>query len=430
MKPSLSRRIFRTIFAIGLINATVSLIAVEYIYEDVEDTVLHSELEEEGAFLTRLIDAPQVRRWQSALIGAIYVPAGETVSDLPEYFAGRAAPYSEEVEIGPRTYLVLVHAVEAPPGTLYIAKDITLLEDREAITHQTAFVMGVAMILIGFLVARQGTLAVVRPLRALNREIRQITPRATIGRIEGDYTEAELAEIATTLNATLDALDAYVKREKSLVSLASHELRTPLAVIAGALDVLEQRGSLGEADRRTAARIRLAADEMQSDVSALLKLARRAGADDEISDVDLRECVRHAVAEIDACIPDTAKRVSCDADGPVSTVRADPALVRMLVRNLVQNAVRHTRNQVHITLGDTWLTISDEGGGLPEAVRERIASTDPDAQLPEDGLGLFIVRLICERLDWRFRALRSGPTGTVFELAFDKGSSPPPGAHL
>src|SRR5690606_25355083 len=116
---------------------------------------------------------------------------------------------------------------------------------------------------------------VVRPLHTLTQDIRRIEPGSRISRIESAYSDQELAEIASTLNELLGALDAYIRREKSLISLASHELRTPVAVIAGALDVLEQRDSLGEADRRTLSRIRRAADEMRNDVDALLKLARR-----------------------------------------------------------------------------------------------------------------------------------------------------------
>jgi len=99
------------------------------------------------------------------------------------------------------------------------------------------------------------------------------------------------------------------------------------------------------------------------------------------------------------------------------------ALVRMLLRNLVQNAVRHTRGQVRVDIAASQLTVSDDGGGLPAHVRERLSAPQSSRQLPEDGLGLFIVRLICERLGWRYRVLDRTPLGTVFEL--DWGTEPP-----
>lgn len=413
---SLARRIFLTIFAIGAINVLVTLIAVEYIYEDMEDTILSLELAEERAFLERRIDAAEVRRWNSALLTAIYVPDGEA-AELPPLLSDRPVPFSAEVADGDKSWLISVEHASDPPGVLYIAQDITLLEDREDVMQLAIALLCTAMLLLGLLLARHGTARVLRPLRELTGEIRRIEPGTAIDRIRGEYAERELSEIAATLNHMLEALDAYVKREKSLVSLASHELRTPLAVIAGALDVIERRGAAGEPDRRTLERIRLAADEMQSDVTALLALARRSESR-ESETADLAACLEHVIAEIEASVPGAAGRIVCGHSCAPARVRADPALVRMLVRNLVQNAVRHTRGQVRVDIEATRLTVSDSGDGLPAHVRKRLSEPQSSRQLPEDGLGLFIVRLICERLGWRYRTFDSAPLGTVFELGW------------
>ena len=424
MKPrqsSLARHIFLTIFAIGAINVLVTLIAVEYIYEDVEDTILSLELAEERAFLERRIDGAEVRRWHSALLTAIYVPDGQT-AELPPLLSDRPVPFSAEVADGDKSWLISVERATDPPGVLYIAQDITLLEDREDFMQWAIALLCTVMLLLGLLLARHGTARVLRPLRELTREIRRIEPGTAIDRLHGEYAERELSEIVATLNHMLEALDAYIRREKSLVSLASHELRTPLAVIAGALDVIERRGATGEADRRTLERIRLAANEMQSDVTALLALARRSDSP-ESETADLTACVQHVIAEIEASVPGAAGRIVCSHSAGSARVRADPALVRMLLRNLVQNAVRHTRGQVRVDIAASQLTVSDDGGGLPAHVRERLSAPQSSRQLPEDGLGLFIVRLICERLGWRYRVLDRTPLGTVFEL--DWGTEPP-----
>jgi hypothetical protein len=71
MKASLSRRLFRTIFAIGLINVLVTLVAVEIAYEDMEETILQRELALERAFLEARITEPVRQSWHSALLTAI-----------------------------------------------------------------------------------------------------------------------------------------------------------------------------------------------------------------------------------------------------------------------------------------------------------------------------------------------------------------------
>lgn len=416
-RNSLARRIFRIIFAIGAINVLVTMVAIEFIYEDVEDTILRLELAEERAFIEQRITESRTQGWHTALLTALYVPDGHQLDRMPPLFAGREAPFSAEVTDGEKSYLISIERTESPPGVLYLAQDITILEDREDFMQIAVGILCVAMLGLGLLLARHGTRRVVGPLHALTRDIRRIEPGSQINRIESAYADQELAEIARTLNELLGALDQYVKREKALVSLASHELRTPLAVIAGALDVLEQRGLLVEADRRTAARIRRATDEMRSDVDALLKLARRSDDGDGPVPVGLPQCIGEVVADITTAQPDSADRIEVHADGRPLDLQADPALVRMLLRNLIQNAVRHTRGKVEVTLASDHLLIRDHGSGLPERVQSRLGEPAAHQPVPEDGLGLFIVRLICERLGWQL-ATRGDAAGTVIELRF------------
>ncbi|THF61567.1 HAMP domain-containing sensor histidine kinase [Pseudothauera rhizosphaerae] len=423
MKASLSRRLFRTIFAVGLINVLVTLIAVEFIYEDMEDTILRLELAQERAYLEQGIGEAGRQGWHSSLLTAVYHPDGAT-DELPEIFRGRPVPFSAEVMIGDKTYLISIERTANRAGVLYLAQDISLLESREDVMQVGMTLLGLCMLLLCFALARVGTRRIAGPLHGLSRHIAHIHPGTAFTRITAHYDDEELADIAATLNHLLDTLEAYVQREKSLVSLASHELRTPVAVIAGALDVLEQRNSLGEADRRTVARIRRAADEMRADVETLLKLARRSGADDEAEDVALTESVREVVTELESGAPEHAGRITCYATGPAPTVQADPALVRMLLRNLIQNAIRHTPDRVNIHIGADSLRIVDTGAGLPEHVRARLADGS-DRRVPEDGLGLFIVRLICERLQWRLEIRRSDEGGTVLELLFAPPGAPP-----
>ncbi|ENO89721.1 HAMP domain-containing sensor histidine kinase [Thauera linaloolentis] len=417
MKTSLSRRLFRTFFAIGLINVAVTLIVIESVYDDMEDSILQHELVLERAFLVQHISGAQVQSRDTALLTTLYVPDGESATELPEVFRNRPVPFSAEVEMADKTYLISIERTAEPPGVLYLAQDITLLESREAALRTGWGAFALLALGVVALLTRIGTRRILGPLDDLTRHIARLQPGSPVARIDTRYEDLELADIAATLNQLLDALDAYVQREKSLVSLASHELRTPVAVISGALDVLAQRNSLSDADRRTVARIRRAADEMHADVDSLLKLARRSGDSDQPEDVDLADSVRAVVAELEDGAPQQAGRIICSLSKSAPVVRADPTLVRMLLRNLVQNAVRHTSGKVHIELGASSIGISDAGAGLPEHIRSRLNA--PAGRLvPEDGLGLFIVRLICERLGWLLRVRRSDAGGTVLDLLF------------
>src|SRR5699024_8759343 len=162
----------------------------------------------------------------------------------------------------------------------------------------------------------------------------------------------------------LDELEAYVKREQSLLGLASHELRTPIAVIAGALDVIQQRDQLCEDDRRTLERARGANAEMGANVDMILKLARRGETTEAATAVDLPEMIRELLTELDS-VGDAHSRVTLEATTPATPV-ADPVLVKMLLRNLIQNALRHTSGDVCVRLAPDHIEIADQGEGLPE----------------------------------------------------------------
>jgi len=81
---------------------------------------------------------------------------------------------------------------------------------------------------------------------------------------------------------------------------------------------------------------------------------------------------------------------------------ADPILAKMLVRNLIQNALQHTPvGTVGVELLAGGLSVSDSGPGLPTDSRMRLGGKPEHVEAPPDGaLGLYLVTLIAERLGW------------------------------
>ncbi|MDF0752003.1 HAMP domain-containing histidine kinase [Marinobacter sp. 71-i] len=425
-KGSLSGRLFRTMLLIGIINAAITMVATELIYEDIEETSLTIGLADERAYFEERIAGDEVASWSSALLTAFFVPEGEENVELPHMFRGRPVPYAAEVDLEDETYLLSIAPTESVPGVLYLAQDISILENREDWFQEVGFVVFVVgMLAISLIIARLGSTRIIRPLQNLSSQIRKIQPDSSFKRIPAHYADEELNEIARVLNDLLKALDTYVRREKALVSLASHELRTPIAVISGALDVIDQRSPADPTNRKTLDRIRQATDKMQADVDALLKLAHRASGHDKADVVDLEVCARRVVTELENSAPQYVGRVKQAVTRHPATIEADQTLVHMLMRNLVQNALRHTQGLVYIGIEDDRLSISDAGEGLPSHVRARLDGNNDEQSVPADGLGLFIVRLICERLKWRLHVSHSGNKGTNIQIVFHQESTDP-----
>ncbi len=423
MRTSLSTRIYRAIFLIGFGMIVLALVVVEGIYDDMEDTILDTQFAREREFYQRQIDRPDYQQWQTAHLTVAFLGSGQPESRLPAIFHGRPPPFSAEIDLMEETYLVSAERVSGHEGVLYLAQNITEIEGREFLVQITAIVVGLLITVALLIFSRLAARRLVQPLQRLTDEIQRTSPGKAMRRLSTDYAEAEYIDIAGAFNRFLNALESFVEREKTFVDLASHELQTPVAVISGALDVIERRDRLSPEDRRTLARIRRTATEMQADIEVLLKLARNAPEADAFGTVNVAEAVLDVIADLEDSHPTRSDRVFLMPQSTPLIIHTDPALLRMLLRNLIQNALKHTRSQVQILVGEDGIRVTDFGSGLPDAVAQRLQR--PAQQrfegMRENSFGLLIAQLICERLHWMLVIARSDRTGTELMIRFDNG---------
>jgi PAS domain S-box-containing protein len=201
------------------------------------------------------------------------------------------------------------------------------------------------------------------------------------------------------------------RRKNEFLSLASHELRTPVAVIRGfsqvALKIAEKLGD---------SRLIYALQGIHDNTTHIMRLVNdlldasrieRAALPIYPVDVDLGRLIRQALNDIELTTPD----LICTLDIPSEPVmvKADPQLVRQVVNNLVENAVKYSRDEPRIEVkmalsGDQALTsVSDFGIGIPEGDRAHIferfyrAGNVGSRSRNGLGLGLFITRDIVQR---------------------------------
>ncbi|HUH60244.1 MAG TPA: HAMP domain-containing sensor histidine kinase [Candidimonas sp.] len=411
---SISRRVYRTILAVSVVCMVAMVMTVLLINEDLERTMLKVEFAQERDFILKNKTSQDVLVWDTPSLAIVFVPGGKALPAAPPpIFRGLPNDYSAEIELGSETYLVTVEPVDS--GILYVAKNITHFEDREALFDAALIVMTLVIIAFSLLLALLSSRRIVRPLKLLSQRITRIPVGPNMPRMETDYVDAELYSIAMTFNRFLDELESYVRREQALLSLASHELRTPLAVMSGALDVLEVRGQLNSSDQATLRRVRRSCDEMMENVNILLKLAHRAPvAQTEVFDV----CpVAQQVIDDLKISHHAGDRVVFDAQSPL-VANTDAGMVRMVLRNLIQNALQHTASTIRVTVSQNMVEIEDQGQGLTrgqQAVLHEGKSIPLDASGPT-GLGLYIVTLATERLGWQLDIAQTGSHGTRIQL--------------
>lgn len=273
------------------------------------------------------------------------------------------------------------------------------------------------LIFVGLMmVATYATLHVgLRPLRRLSRLAAEIGPATIDARLPVESTPRELAPLVEAFNATLDRLEAGWRAQRDFSANAAHELRTPLATLRAQVE------SLLEPEERRAASEEF--ERLGRLVAQLLALAEaEGGALAQASRFDLVALSRDVASDMAGFVLSSGRTLGFDSalDGFVIEGQAD--LAETALRNLLENAVRHTPPGVEILVtldADGVVRVGDDGPGVPDAVKgrlfERFSRGDP--QGPGAGLGLSIVRQIMERHGGTVR-LAPSPRGACFELDF------------
>lgn len=390
---SITSRIYKAIFALSLISVLITVITVLITNENLEDVMLGAQADHLPAELLNAQDLQHVFIWDGTLNKIAFIPVNTPIPDnLPTPFSPTDTHTKAEIELGDQTYLINVEHTEL--GTLYWARNITEFEERESALLLTVAAIVVGMILLSLLLAHWSSRKLIAPLTALSEQIAALPPGKKIPPLSLHYQDQELHHIAVTMNRFLCEIESFIEREQQLLSLASHELRTPIAVISGALDVIEHRNQQQPNDKQTLLRIRRATTEMADNVDALLRLSRQDTQDTPTEHIDLNRTVQVIIQDT-ANFYDTANRVSVQAPSTSVCLFANPVLVKILLRNVIHNALQHTSGPITITLTAEHIAICDQGTGLPT---QRLTTTPPLKE--SSGLGLYIVTLLCEKLGW------------------------------
>ncbi len=258
----------------------------------------------------------------------------------------------------------------------------------------------------------------VAPLRRLGTALAH-RPAQALEPVTLDDAPLEMAPLLEALNGLFVRIGSLLESERRFTADAAHELRTPIAAIRAQAQV-----ALGEADdalRRRALRQTLAGcDRAARLVDQLLTLARldaiAPGAD---AQVDLAALARQVVAETAPRAIAAGQSIDLDA-GPGCLVAGDETLLAVLVRNLVDNAVRYSPAPARVAVrverraGQVLLTVEDSGPGLPEPELARLGERFfrvPGSNGSGSGLGWSIVRRIASGHHATVAAGRSAALG-------------------
>jgi len=325
----------------------------------------------------------------------------------PQFF--NAAPSRTSGTFNESGYRVAVRVLEVrPSGQVVLLYALPLSDlDRTVAKVQVFLLLGVfggtvLALIAGLFVSARA----MRPIVELTEAAGEIARTRDASR-QVPHPEAndEIAELASTLEGMLEALDAarsdtqgMLDRQREFVADASHELRTPLTSVLANLELLTEELE-GEQAETAEAALR-STRRMRRLVGDLLLLARAdARRVQPRRTTDLAEVLVEAAGELGP-MAERHELSIAPGSAPVTGVRDE---LHRLVLNLLENAVRHTPpgTRIHastrVQAGDAVLTVSDDGPGIAPAVQarvfERFVRGGRDGGRGS-GLGLAIVRSV------------------------------------
>jgi len=276
----------------------------------------------------------------------------------------------------------------------------------EALRTQAVALPQVLVLFVAILLIVYGYTFILRPMQVLRAQIDN-RGSADLSPLDPESAPQDLRPLIQSINGLMERLAASIAAQRRFIADAAHQLRTPLAGIKS-----QTERALGEHDpgEVQAALSQLAAGTEHATALAnrLLTLAR-AGTPLTwpFADVDLLAVVREAIVEH---LPQAlARRQDLGFEGAPFGVRCvvhgDALLLRELLSNLIDNALRYSPDGGTITVSidrdyrndGCSLAVTDTGPGIPTAEHERVFEPfyrGADADAPGTGLGLAIVRTI------------------------------------
>ncbi len=373
--------------------------------------------------------------------GALYGPDGVILAQTATWrrhapaLAGLPAVGSPGFDLwSDDEHLRGVHVdIPAHPGvTMLLAAPRSDLDgDARFLTRAMATVFALAL-LWTVLVA----VVVVRRLTRGHQTIAGVARRVAAGdldaRIRMQRGDPEVVQLAQHIDTMIGRLGLLIGSQQRFIANAAHELRSPLTTLYGELSHALRRARDSSEYERVIREALDATRRLRRLTEDLLAVARVGAVDAAARPVDLRELGLEAAALV--ATEAEASEVRVEWEGPGLRVLGHGDDLVRLLRNLLENAVRHSPAGGRVTLRcealgrRVALTVRDEGPGVAEVDRARIfeafyRGASERATHVGTGLGLTIAQEIARAHDGELRLLEGGPPGACFALELPAAGS-------
>ena len=260
----------------------------------------------------------------------------------------------------------------------------------------------------------------VAPLTELARRVSCADPGDDTDAVAQGFSNDEIGQLAQVFSAYLKRMRDFINRERNFTSDVSHELRTPLTIVQGVLELMEDDKQLQAKQQERIAKIGRANSEMVNLTNALLLMARESGDEGDIQTCNVSKVVNVAIESNRHLLSNnTVVKISSLAN---PNIEAERTLLSIVVSNLIRNAYTFTPfGTVGVTIEDSSITVKDTGTGIrSEEIGKVFQKHFKGTSSTGSGIGLSLVKRICERYGWEIIIISTEGLGTSAQLVFNR----------
>ena len=267
----------------------------------------------------------------------------------------------------------------------------------------------------------------IKPVQKLIQSASQINESNISSRLPLPNNKDEIYKLATTFNDLLNRIENSIEQQKQFTADASHEMRTPLTIIKGTLEVLLRKERTPEQYEKKINEVISQTDRLSYLFDQLLQLARAESNNTIIKKekIILKEKIDHLINGGDLLLNKNQIKYNIPSN---CVVFADAALLDRILENIISNAIKYNTPNGNITF--EWneksnsLLIKDEGIGISKDQQPYLfnrfyrADNSRSSEIKGNGLGLSIVKKLCELQHIKISVESAENKGTSFTLQF------------
>ena len=307
--------------------------------------------------------------------------AGSSIAIPSAVFADARASGFSHASVNGLRVTVVPFSTDRNLGYAAVAESLSVLETGLGDLRRDLFA-GVPLVLLlasagGYFLARKS----LAPIASMNSQTQRISAENLSARLDVNNSRDELGRLATTINDLLGRLENSFTEQQRFIADASHELRTPLAVLRGETEVALGKTRTVEEYQQSLSLIQDEAEQLSHIVEDLFILARqpintRAALNKE--SVSLNEALKDCARAAQVLATQKGVRLKYESDSPSIALNGDRELIRRMILNLLDNAVKYTPAGGEVSLalarqnGNAEIVVRDTGIGIPEAAQPRV----------------------------------------------------------